>query len=310
MSADDLMARIDAARDGLREAREEALATTGALKGIYMAREQIGGLFKPPPLPPLPPLEERLRGGRSSSRASFAPGRINETAWREHLEHRARREGGRVVTEPYWKDPVTGRNFLFPGGKSRRVDAVYVHPNGTVDVIELKKSSFTATSPGAEAQRAKDKYAMDHSLPIGKKSEGFLSHVDNVVYTNGLPLLEPGGNTALPGAGERPTHVHMEPQSGKSVLRSVLRGGSRALGPLGAAVDLYYLGDAIAEDGGTFGENTKATVGGIAGGWGGAAAGAALGTVLIPVPVVGTVVGGIIGGIGGGLLGESLGELL
>lgn len=310
MSVDDLVARIDTARDRLREAREEALVATGALKGIWMARGQIDNLFKPPSLPPLPPSEERPRGRKSSGRSNFGGGGSNETSWKHHLRHRAKAEGGKVVFEAYWKHPVTGKNFRFPDGKARRLDAVYVHPNGAVDAIELKKSSFTATSSEAKAQRARDKYAREHNLPIGKKKEGFLSHVDNVVYRNGLPLLGAGGNTALPGAGERSTHVHIGPQDGKSVLRSVLRGGSKALGPLGGAVDLYYLGDAIAEDGGTFGENTKTTVGGIAGGWGGAAAGAALGTALIPIPVVGTVVGGIIGGMGGGWLGESLGELL
>ncbi|NJO73008.1 MAG: hypothetical protein HC833_04090 [Leptolyngbyaceae cyanobacterium RM1_406_9] len=95
--------------------------------------------------------------------------------------------------------------------------------------------------------------------------------------------------------------------AGSSQLRGILRGGSKALGPLGAAVDLYYLGDAIAKDSGTFGENTRTTVGGIAGGWGGAAAGAAIGSLIFPG--VGTVVGGIIGGVGGGLLGESIGGL-
>jgi hypothetical protein len=305
MSVDDLMARIDAARDRLRESREEALAATGALKGIYMAREQIGNLLKPPPLPPL---EERLRGGGSSRGASFAAGRINEQAWREHYEHRARFEGGRVVTEAAWKDPVTGKNLPFSDARSRRLDFVYSHPNGEVDALEHKKSSLTATSRTAEAQRARDQIAMSRGAQIGKKSEGFLSNVDNVVYKTGLPLLGPGGNTDLPGAGERPTHVHIDPQDGKTFLRSVLRGGSRALGPLGAAVDLYYLGDAIAEDGGTFGENTKTTVGGMAGGWGGAAAGAAIGSLIFPG--VGTVVGGIVGGIGGGLLGESIGERL
>jgi hypothetical protein len=302
MSVNDLMVSIDAARDRLREAREEALAATGALKGIYIAREQIGGLLKPPPLPPL---EERPRGGRSSPGASFASGRINERVWKVHYETRAAFEGGRVDTEAAWKDPVTGKNLSFSDARSRRLDFVYSHPNGAVDAVEHKKSSLTATSPEAEAQRARDQIAMNRGAPIGKKNVGFLSNVDNVVYKDGLPVLGPGGNTDLPGAGERPTHVHIEPQDG----RTFLRGGSRALGPLGAAVDLYYLGDAIAEDGGTFGENTRTTVGGIAGGWGGAAAGAALGTALIPIPVVGTVVGGIIGGIGGGLLGESLGGL-
>jgi hypothetical protein len=305
MSVDNLMTRIDAARDRFREAREEALAATGALKGIYMAREQIGGLLKPPPLPPL---EERLRGGKSSPGASFAAGRINERVWKGHYETRAAFEGGRVVTEAAWKDPVTGKNLPFSDAPSRRLDFVYLHPNGAVDAAEHKKSSLTATSPKAEAQRARDQSAMNRGAQIGKKSEGFLSNVDNVVYKNGLPILGPGGNTDLPGAGERPTHVHIEPQDGGTLLRRVLRGGSKALGPLGAAVDLYYLGDAIAEDGGTFGENTKTTVGGIAGGWGGAAAGAAIGSLIFPG--VGTVVGGIIGGVGGGLLGESLGELL
>lgn len=88
-------------------------------------------------------------------------------------------------------------------------------------------------------------------------------------------------------------------------LQGVLRGASRALVPIGAAMDAYSLKEAYEADGG-FGENFQSTAGGIAGGWGGAAAGAAIGTAI--APGVGTVIGGVIGYIAGSSAGSKIAE--
>jgi hypothetical protein len=86
------------------------------------------------------------------------------------------------------------------------------------------------------------------------------------------------------------------------------RFASRALGPVGVALDAYSLKEAWDEDGGKVGENFKETAGGVVGGVvGGVAIGAALGSV---VPGVGTVIGGVIGGIAGSIGGEWIGGLL
>lgn len=80
---------------------------------------------------------------------------------------------------------------------------------------------------------------------------------------------------------------------------------SKALGPLGFALDAYSLKEAWDADGGKVGENVTSTAGGVAGGWAGAAAGAAIGSAAGPV---GTVVGGVIGGVVGSGVGSKVAE--
>lgn len=296
-----LMAQVEQARNRHQESNQQLLAASGVAKGIAAAAWIENRRLSQ--LPPLTPLEERMRyGTKPSFRASIAAGRINERVWMEHLKRRAESEGGRVVTEAAWKDPATGKNMTFPGAKSRRLDDVYIHPNGNTDALELKNSSLTAASRGAQAQQARDQTAMSRGAQLGKNTEGFLSDVDNVTYKQGLPLYGPGGNTDLPGAGERATHVHIEPRDGG---RSVLRGAGKALGPLGVALDAYSLKEAWDADGGKVGENVTSTAGGVAGGWAGAAAGAAIGSAAGPV---GTVVGGVIGGVIGSGVGSKVAE--
>ena len=88
-----------------------------------------------------------------------------------------------------------------------------------------------------------------------------------------------------------------------------LRNIARALGPLGAGMDLAELGLAYKSDGYRFGENTRRIASGLAGGnlggWGGAALGARWGAAVGGPR--GAIIGALAGGVGGSLLGDSAG---
>jgi hypothetical protein len=295
MSADDLMTRIDAARDRLREAREEALAATGGIKGIIAASlilewEASKVTYE---------LKDNHRQISADNRAAFM------------------REQRRLAADP--SSPLHG--LLDDGRYHAKPVALQaghtVTRNGLVQALsgELETFALEEAIPNnydSRAERA-GQVLRKTVLDIG----GHPVELTTARIIAGIPgLVDNNTRNIIANAPERPgvpasnslfNASSIPDAAGSSQLRGILRGGSKALGPLGAAVDLYYLGDAIAEDGGTFGENTRTTVGGIAGGWGGAAAGAAIGSLIFPG--VGTVVGGIIGGVGGGLLGESIGGL-
>ncbi len=110
--------------------------------------------------------------------------------------------------------------------------------------------------------------------------------------------------------------------SGKTL--AALEGAGKALNtvsqvakPLAIATDVVRLGNAVAADGGTVGDNTIRTSGSVAGGWAGAWAGATLGAEggayvggAIGVwfggagAAPGAAIGGLVGGIGGGIVGS------
>lgn len=80
------------------------------------------------------------------------------------------------------------------------------------------------------------------------------------------------------------------------ILSKIGRGGSKILGPIGAALDF---GSRKAEGQGT----AKAAIG-TAGGLAGAAGGAVIGQALIPIPVLGALIGGVAGGLLGGSVAD------
>lgn len=120
-----------------------------------------------------------------------------------------------------------------------------------------------------------------------------------------LKLDDTTGKVVTGSKGD--THPPLLPDPPKTPgASSFLRGAGKALGPAGALLDAYSLGEAYEADGGRIGENVQSTAGGIAGGWGGAAAGAAIGSAI--APGVGTVIGGVIGGVAGSSAGSAIAE--
>lgn len=101
-------------------------------------------------------------------------------------------------------------------------------------------------------------------------------------------------------------------------LSRLARSGSKILGPMAIALDIWHLNNAYREDGNKIGQNFKSTAGNIAGGWIGGLAGAkagamiggAIGSLVAPGPgtAIGALAGGVIGGVGGAFLGSWLGE--
>lgn len=317
MSADNLMARVDEARDRLREARNEALATTGAVKGIAIGVSM-----------------EWNRISRQSADLASKIRSAQDAQGKQPLLRKGETYAG-----------VRGADPIRNGGILSNPDLVYqsearAHQVGT-EFIEsggkdqVRRGGFPGAAAHSHAERLVE--VTHPGQPIGVNRdmcEGCISHFENIAEHDGVTqvvadpektrvfhtdgLIEEFSNDISDEELSRRTMdaitqpIHEQGGLSSTLMNGLentyVRRGLKALGPLGAAVDVYYLGDAIAEDGGTFGENTKTTVGGIAGGWGGAAVGAAIGTMLFPG--VGTVVGGVIGGIGGSIGGEWLGDLL
>ena len=141
------------------------------------------------------------------------------------------------------------------------------------------------------------------------------------------------GAKGLGGVGEKGSKLLGKAGKGGGLLAkigsksgAVLRGGGKALGPLGAVLGAGFLanqgvkkhnainnqitsGQITSQKGKSLqrenkGETAGKIGGGVSGALGGVAAGAAIGSV---VPVVGTLIGGVVGGILGGLGGEYLG---
>jgi hypothetical protein len=267
------------------------------------------------PLPKTWAERERLLGrvdkpSRNPAREA-AKGKITDTAWKDHLQRRP--DVAKVVSQPTWRDPHTGKQMKFPDAKSRRPDFLVRQRNGTNSALEIKATPAAAESSSAAKQRVRDRIALQKGAVLGK-GKGPHVKVSHATIKTGLPILGPGGNTALPGETQK--HVIIKPRSeptatkfnhppvpsaarglgegtAKGVAKGVLRGASRAAMPIAAAVDAYDLTKTYQNGGNTPEFRSKAA--GVAGGWGGAAAGAAIGTAMIPIPVVGTVVGGAVG---------------
>jgi hypothetical protein len=272
------------------------------------------------PLPKTWAERERLLGRvdkptRNPAREA-AKGKITDTFWKDHLERRP--DVAKVVSQPTWRDPHTGKQMKFPDAKSRRPDFLVRQRSGTNHALEIKATPAAAESSSAAKQRARDRVALQRGAVLGK-GKGPHVKVSHATIKTGLPILGPGGNTALPGETQK--HVIIKPRSeptvtkpnrlrvpsaarglsestARGVTKGVLRGASRAAMPVAAAIDAYDLTRTYQNGGNTPEFRKKAA--GVAGGWGTAAAGAAIGTAIIPIPVVGTV----IGAVGGYLVGS------
>jgi len=252
---------------------------------------------------------------RERLRRNATAGSATDTAWRWHLN--ARPDVDRVVTQPTWRNPLTNRQMPFPGARSRRPDFRVDLRNGVNHAVEIKASPRAAASALAARQRLRDQIAINRGAVLGK-GNGPHVRVHHATTRVGLPILGPGGNTALPGEPQR--HVIIQPRAPRTgtpnqtppaasavensgVARGAGRVLSRIAAPVGAVIDGVQLKNAYDQDGG-FGENFQRTAGSVAGGWGGAAAGAAIGTAI--APGVGTVIGGVIGGIAGSEVGDDI----
>jgi hypothetical protein len=258
---------------------------------------------------------------RGNLETSKAKGRIMDRAWEEH--YNSRPDVKQVVSQPTWKHPETGKTMSFPDAKSRRPDLRIDLKNGITFAHETKATPHAAEASSARKQIHRDRTAIKDGAVLGKGDSKHVK-VNHAIIKDSLPILGPGGNTALPGEVQK--HVMITPRdtsqrarafekSGAAsategalrggVAKGVLRGASRAALPLAAAVDAYDLTKTYQKDG--FGAEFRSKAAGVAGGWAGAAAGAELGATIgsfVPIPGVGTVAGGLIGGGVGYLVGS------
>jgi hypothetical protein len=301
MSADDLIASINQARDKLQGAREliKSVEVPPGKKLTVSDRRAVWRQLvnKPSVIPEFmhPVIQQyNYRGYRERSNIT---GKME--TWQLSHEDLARREnGGEVVPRS-------------------RLDHARVDPFAYQFLSEDEKNVVDSFSTDPDA------VARHNSLPPAERAriealrdynrEEFWTRPGHSEYdprTWQTPPTAPATNSLPESPTARATNIADNTISSGGALRGV----SRVLGPAGSLFGgAYSLYEAYEADGG-FGENFSETAGGIAGGaaggWGGAAAGAALGTVLIPIPGVGTVVGGIAGGIAGGIGGEKIGEFL
>lgn len=281
MSADELMTRVNEAKSRHQEAQNQLNEVSGALKGIFigmeLARRQLPRsardvlrLTRPVNARSI----ERLKLGISGVNLEAILG-ANEWTRTTLINPKDGKKGKPTISQ-IWRSPT--------GNESIRLTP----KKGLIGV-----RGFNGPYGGAGGYWFQE-LPYEHALDI---------------KGNTIPA---GKNKEYPNKDLR-THFQVSPGSRVSgIVRALdnapIRGLSRALGPLGAALDTYSLYEAYESDGGRMGENFKETAGGVVGGIaGGVAVGAAMGSV---VPVVGTVVGGIVGGIvgsmGGGWLGDKL----
>jgi len=289
MNADDLMARINEAKSRQQEAQSQLSEVSGALKGVSVATEI-----------------ERL-GNRISEFSRTENAIANEarsSLQSPQMEHLRRAHTAGEVTEVQ----IGGRSIIYEP-----------------DLAGFGASAMSLGDGFALAPRA---FSSQEELTKTFLHELHRLHTSNVRNGNiSGPSMQDAvraetdaaynfANQAYASVSERLSRTSHMPQSLRRFSDTVvsglesapIRGLSRALGPLGAALDTYSLHEAYEADGGRMGENFKETAGGVVGGIaGGAAVGAAMGSV---VPGVGTVVGGIVGGILGSMGGEWLGEKL
>lgn len=297
MSADDLMAGINQARDKLQGAREliKSVEVPPGKKLTDSDRRAVWRQFAENNSVLFDPQREevRNRGYLGPQEYDDVTGKVE--TWQLSHEDLARREGGdkvvpRSLIDHAIRDPYAYR-FLPPDGKK------------LADAISTKPDAVARHSSLPPAERARIEELRDARREAFWNRDGYREYDPR---TWGTSPTAPPTNTFT----ESPT-AQIVDTAGETPSGGVLRGANKFLGPVGHLLDAYSLYEAYDADGG-FGENFRETAGGIAGGaaggWGGAAAGAAIGTAIFPVG--GTVVGGIVGGIAGGIGGEKVGEFL
>ena len=297
MSADDLMAGINQARDKLQGAREliKSVEVPPGKKLRRSDRTAVWRQFAQENSVLLDPQREEVR-----SRGYLGPQEYDDITgkvetWQLSHEDLARREGGdkvvpRSLIDHAVRDPYAYR-FLPPDGK-KLADAISTEPDAVA-----RHSSLPP------AERARIEELRDARREAFWVRDGYREYDPRTWGTS--PTAPPTNSFT-----QSPTAPIVD-TAGETPSGGVLRGANKFLGPAGDLMDAYSLYEAYESDGGRMGENFKETAGGVAGGmaggWAGMQAGAAIGSLGGPV---GTVVGGIIGGIAGGIAGEKGGEFL
>lgn len=302
-----LMAQVEQARNRLQESNQQLLAASGAIKGMMAAslklerearkvtyelkedhrrivqrhrerfmREQLNTIRADPSHPLRGLLNSRGDDwfGRNHGRPRNNP-QVEIGVQAGHLKGRAallqelNGELERFAVEDSLLNQLDGRN----------------EGEGPTRGVIFDKTALDIGGVAVETQTARDYaklgYIDEDVVANAPKHPGWTA--PNSLFTESIPDA-----------------------AGSSQLRGILRGGSRALGPLGVALDAYSLKEAWDADGGRIGENVTSTAGGIAGGLGGAAAGAAIGSAILPVG--GTIIGGVIGGVVGSGAGSAIAE--
>jgi len=326
MSVENLMARINDARNQNQSARDTLTEVGGALIGISV------GTFRE--LRPVSNLANSLEDQVDKARIALS----ELDPW----------EGGAVSAKTYGGETVRNGVSRNPRALTEQSEA-RAHQVGT----ESQRTNRDArTLPGSNYHSHAERLAerLDPGQPgaVNKPMcDGYdrlgrdrwvgadcVSHFQNMAAhdnrirvwanPNGTNIFYPNsqidtiahnaGRSSIYQSALEATTRSLEAQGGSrhafmQAMENVpLRRGLKALGPIGAALDIVSLGQAFEADGGRMGENFKETAGGVIGGTvGGIAMGAAIGSVF---PGVGTVIGGAIGGIIGSMAGERIGEAL
>jgi hypothetical protein len=145
--------------------------------------------------------------------------------------------------------------------------------------------------------------------------------LDNLLENGDLSELQKAAIEMFDGA-EMPEYLANLLKNSDELAKAttVIKNGGKALGIIGAALDIYEFGGSLNEDlhdeDGVPGKKALKTGLAIGGGWGGgyvgaqvgAMGGAAFGTLICPG--IGTVIGGFIGGIVGGVAGSTAGRAM
>ncbi len=285
-----LMAQVEQARNRLQESNQQLLAASGAIKGLMAASLK---------------LEREARKVTYELKEDHT--RITAANRRAFMQ-----EQRRLATDP--SHPLHG--LLDDGRYHAKPVALQaghtVTRNGLVRSLsgELETFALEEAIPNNYDSRVERQGEVLRKIVVD--IGGSPVELTTARILGGVPgLVNPD---IVANAPERPGWTapnslfteSIPDAAGSSQLRGILRGGSRALGPLGVALDAYSLKEAWDADGGRIGENVTSTAGGIAGGLGGAAAGAAIGSAILPVG--GTIIGGVIGGVVGSGAGSAIAE--
>ncbi|WP_414585237.1 LysM peptidoglycan-binding domain-containing protein [Scytonema sp. PCC 10023] len=157
--------------------------------------------------------------------AKRAIGKITEKVWNEHFDSRS--DIVRNIRQTTWKDRNTRKTLQFPDAKSRRPDNFIQLNNGRGIAVEVKGTPLAAETSEASRQRVRDRIALSKQALLGNKNKGF-HEVDRAITKVGLPILGPGGNTALPGETQK--HVIIKPKGGAQPLPSTWTERVKSLG--------------------------------------------------------------------------------
>lgn len=285
-----LMAQVEQARKRLQESNQQLLAASGAIKGMMAAslkleREARKITYE---------LKEDHRRITKANRRAFMQEQRRLAADPSHPLHGLLNDGR------YHAKPVA-----LQAGHTVTRDGLVRSLSGELETFALEEAIPNNYDSRVERQgEVLRKTVVDiGGSPVELTTARILGGVPGLVNPN----IVANAPARLGWTAPNSLFTESIPDAaGSSQLRGILRGGSRALGPIGVALDAYSLKEAWDADGGRIGENVTSTAGGIAGGLGGAAAGAAIGSAILPVG--GTIIGGVIGGVVGSGAGSAIAE--